>query len=242
MISVCMATHNGEKYIREQLDSILPQLSIDDELIISDDGSTDNTLNIIEQYNDPRIKLSKFIQPYKYTDSFATHRYASKNFENALSKAKGEYIFLCDQDDVWMPNKVSTCVNALRHSILIKHNGNMINEIGESINMESSKTPMSKQLIYNIINLKLPGSHIAFRRELLNIALPFPKQLISHDAWLGCLASYIGECVSLNKPLIRYRIHISNVSVHKHNSLPMKISYRIGLFFQIIHRILKLGK
>ncbi len=237
-----MATHNGEKYIKEQLDSILSQLSCEDELIISDDGSTDNTINIIEQYNDQRITVIRFHQPYKYIDSFATHRYATKNFENALSKAKGEYIFLCDQDDVWMPNKVSTCIDALKHNVLIKHNGNMINEIGESLNMESSKIPISKQLIFNIINLKIPGSHIAFRRELLNIALPFPKHLISHDGWLGCLASYIGDCISLNTPLILYRIHSNNVSVQKKNSIPIKILYRIGLLFQIIRRILKSGK
>lgn len=237
MISVCMATHNGEKYIKEQIDSILPQLSENDELIISDDGSTDKTCEIILQYNDPRIKLLHFIHPVKFNDNFASHRYASKNFENAISKAKGEYIFLCDQDDIWTHDKVSKCLDALSGSILVKHNGIMVNESGDYLHFESSRTPISKHLLINIWKLRCPGSHIAFRQELLSIALPFPERLISHDAWIGCLASYVGKCISLNQPLIRYRIHSGNVSVHKHNRLLRKIGYRINLCMQIISRI-----
>lgn len=240
MISVCMATHNGEKYIKEQIDSILPQLSIDDELIISDDGSTDNTLNIIEQYNDPRIKLTKFIQPYKYTDSFATHRYASKNFENALSKAKGEYIFLCDQDDVWMPNKVCECIYALQDAILVKHIGLWINSLGKSLNKYSCVAEIKSSLIYNIYKLKFAGSHIAFKKTLLPIILPFPQEIVSHDAWIGCLASCVGECENLKIPLVKYRSHSDNVSVHKKNNLFVKLSYRMSLFIHIIWRLLNL--
>lgn len=95
MISVCMATYNGEEYIKEQLESILCQLGEMDEIIISDDGSTDNTLNIIESYNDSRIKIH--INTGKHGFVY--------NFENALQKAKGEYIFLSDQDDIWLPEK-----------------------------------------------------------------------------------------------------------------------------------------
>ena len=103
MISVCIATYNGEKYIREQLDSILPQLGLDDEVIISDDSSTDNTLKIIEEYNDCRIKIfsnNKFYSPIL-------------NFENALKKAQGDFIFLSDQDDIWKSNKVEVVMKYL---------------------------------------------------------------------------------------------------------------------------------
>ena len=96
MISVCMAIYNGEKYIKEQIDSILMQLSNEDELVISDDSSNDRTLDIIAEYNDRRIKVLHHIPAIG--NSFVK---AKANFENALSVAKGDYIFLSDQDDVW---------------------------------------------------------------------------------------------------------------------------------------------
>lgn len=95
MISVCMATYNGEKYIKEQIDSILKQLGSDDELVISDDGSSDGTIDIILGYHDPRIHL--------YKGSFHSPAF---NFENALKNATGDFIFLSDQDDIWYDNKV----------------------------------------------------------------------------------------------------------------------------------------
>ena len=96
IISVAMATYNGEKFIKKQLDSILCQLDMQDEIIISDDGSTDNTLNIIKSYNDNRIKIFE-----------GPHNGVKQNFANAISKSQGEYIFLSDQDDIWVKNKVT---------------------------------------------------------------------------------------------------------------------------------------
>ena len=96
MVSVCMATKNGAKFIREQLDSILAQLDPSDEIIISDDASTDETISLIESYNDNRIRLLK----NKLSVGI------SRNFEISLNVSKGEFIFLADQDDVWAPNKV----------------------------------------------------------------------------------------------------------------------------------------
>ncbi|MDE5758415.1 MAG: glycosyltransferase, partial [Allobaculum sp.] len=92
MISVCIATYNGERYIETQIRSILDQLNEDDEIIISDDSSTDRTLDIIRSLNDSRIKL------------FAGNKFHSRtfNFENALKQATGDFIFLSDQDDIWL--------------------------------------------------------------------------------------------------------------------------------------------
>ena len=104
MISVCVATYNGEKFIREQIDSILCQLSSDDEIIVSDDGSTDGTIVIINCIGDKRIRIIE--GPRKHSPTF--------NFENALKEAKGDYIFLADQDDVWKTNKVEVCMKWLQ--------------------------------------------------------------------------------------------------------------------------------
>ena len=103
MISVCIATYNGAPYITEQLASICAQLSDNDEIIISDDGSTDSTLDVVRAFGDPRIRIVRNQSQRCYT----------ANFENALRHAQGDYIFICDQDDVWLPNKVETIVHYL---------------------------------------------------------------------------------------------------------------------------------
>ena len=111
MISVCIATYNGGKFLVEQLQSILCQLGKDDEVIISDDGSTDNTYFLVMSMRDNRIKF------YQHqSDSFLLpHEKATLNFEHALKYAKGDYIFLSDQDDVWVENKVEIMCKYLRY-------------------------------------------------------------------------------------------------------------------------------
>ena len=123
MISVCIATYNGEKYIKEQLLSILPQLGKKDEVIISDDHSTDNTLDIVKGLNDNRIKIVMNNREKGYTS----------NFENALSYAIGDYIFLSDQDDIWMSNKVDYCIAELKEYDLVVSDAILINSKGEKI-------------------------------------------------------------------------------------------------------------
>ena len=113
-ISVCMATYNGEMYIRRQLDSILKQMSADDELVISDDGSTDNTLEIIGSYKDRRIKLLH-----------STHKNLILNFENALKQASGDVVFLSDQDDIWFDKKVKKYKEHLKKNLLVFSNATM---------------------------------------------------------------------------------------------------------------------
>ena len=104
MISVCIATYNGARYIGEQLASILKQLSAEDEVVVSDDGSTDGTLDIVRSFNDRRIRIVD--GPRRHSPTL--------NFEWALRNAKGEYIFLADQDDVWLPDKLKAATDMLR--------------------------------------------------------------------------------------------------------------------------------
>ena len=104
MISVCIATYNGERFIERQIISILNQLGSEDEIVIANDGSTDNTLAILKRLNDSRLRVVE-----------GAHRHSPIwNFERALEQAKGEYIFLADQDDVWMPEKVAVTMNYLQ--------------------------------------------------------------------------------------------------------------------------------
>ena len=115
MNTVCIATYNGEKYIKEQIDSILLQIASDDEIVISDDGSSDDTINIINSLNDKRIHL--YINEGK-------HGFKS-NFENAIKRAMGNYIFMSDQDDVWFPNKYNAILSYLKINDLVHHNSEL---------------------------------------------------------------------------------------------------------------------
>ena len=109
MISVCMATYNGERYLRAQIDSILRQLGEYDELVVSDDGSNDGTLSILGGYGDRRIRILHHARsPQRY--GFG---YAAKNFEHALGHARGAIVFLADQDDVWLAGKIERMVSEL---------------------------------------------------------------------------------------------------------------------------------
>ena len=123
MISVCIPTYNGGKFIRQQLGSILSQLSNDDEIIISDDSSTDNTLEIINSFNDKRIKVLE-------NNTFHSPIY---NLENALKQAGGDYIFLSDQDDEWMLNKISVVMEHLKSANLVVHDAQVVDGEGKQL-------------------------------------------------------------------------------------------------------------
>ena len=166
MVSVCIATYNGEKFIAKQLDSILYQISEDDEIIISDDSSCDNTINLIKSYNDPRIKLFEG----------NVFRNPIFNFENAIKKSSGDFIFLSDQDDIWIDNKVSIMLNELKHSDLVISDAYIVDAKDQIISNSFFKTNKSRiGFISNLINNSYLGCTMAFKSDLKQIILPFPK-------------------------------------------------------------------
>lgn len=198
MISVCVATYNGEIYVAEQLRSILSQLGPEDEVVLSDDGSTDATLQAVEELNDPRIRVLH-----------STAHYFKWNFHNALCAAKGDIIFLSDQDDVWLPGKVEKCVEALREVDLVVHDSRVVDDNLETIYPSFFRFYGSGPgLIKNSLNNTYFGSCMAFRRKVLEAALPFPKtNEIGHDIWLGLVAEMTGKVRFLDEPLLLYRRH-----------------------------------
>ncbi|GAB4015098.1 glycosyltransferase family 2 protein [Spirosoma koreense] len=202
-VSVCMATYNGALFIEEQIISILNQLSDDDELIISDDGSTDSTISLIESFCDPRIHL--VINP----------RYGSavRNFENALRHAKGKVIFLSDQDDIWYPDKVEVLLKDLNHYDLVLTDCRVVDEQGHTLS-ESFFASRGSQLGFwrNLWKNSYMGCCMAFNRKVLTYALPFPKHIHMHDWWIGLLTELHGTSYFRNQPLIQYRRHKANVS------------------------------
>lgn len=227
-ISVCIATYNGARYIKDQLESILKQLSSEDEIIISDDSSSDDTLKIIESLEDLRIKIypnNKFSSPIF-------------NFENALKRAKGNYIFLSDQDDIWLPNKVEVMMQELLHSDLCFSNAMVVDNNLSEIELLYNKTD-NVGFINNILKNKFIGATIAFNTSLLKKALPFPKYIPMHDQWLGLLAELTGKTSYLPEPLILYRRHALNASStgsQSNYSLRSKIIFRFNIIRALLSR------
>lgn len=233
MISVCIATYNGEKYIREQLLSILEQLDTEDEIIISDDHSTDGTLGVIEQLSDSRISVF-----------FNAEKGYTSNFENALQQANGDIIFLSDQDDIWDPKKVSVCLEALQSSTLVVSDCKVINNKKEILSHSYFGLRGVKKTSWgNLIKFSYLGCCLAFRSELLKKALPFPsnRQLCTHDNWLFLVGSFLFKHKVLDDTLIYYRRHDTNVSsggLISATSRWFKLKYRIYLCFFLIKRSL----
>lgn len=233
MISVCMTSYNGEKYIGEQIKSILCQLGKDDEIIVSDDGSTDATLDIINGFHDDRIRIVK-------GPGLAKPAY---NFENALRQAKGDYIFLSDQDDVWLPNKVKVMMEAVKDVDLVVSDCVIVDQNLHMLKPSYFATlPPKLGLWNNIIRNHFLGCCLCFRSGLLNYALPFPKNVIMHDIWLGLCAEAFGKTAIVNEPLMMYRRHGDNQSpASEKSNLPVsfRIEYRWRTIRQIYSRMRK---
>ena len=238
MISVCMATYNGERFIKEQLDSILPQLSQDDELIVSDDGSTDKTLEIIASYKDERIKVFHHQKTgNKYYPTLKVC-YSTRNFENALKQAKGDYIFLCDQDDIWEKNKVEESLKLLKNYDCVFHNFSEIDDAGNLINEKFyKKNPLTFNPLKDIVHLNIWGCCICFNREILNLSLPIPEKVPQHDIWIGLVCERNGTCFWNDEVLIRHRIYAGNTSFagkKSENSFLLKVRYRLNIFKSLL--------
>ncbi len=202
MLSVCMATYNGGRFLHEQLESILSQLEENDELIISDDGSTDNTVSIVESFHDPRIRLL-----------FNEKHGVNNNFENALSHSKGDIICLSDQDDVWRKRKVEFVKKTLQNYDLLVHNAEIVDSNGKSMGYDYfSLMPKSVGFWGNLWKSRFLGCCMAFNRKLLNDALPFPKHAVGHDYWIGMLGAAKYNVLFDKQIFLSYRRHGDNTS------------------------------
>lgn len=222
-ISVCIATYNGEKYIKEQLDSILKQLGEDDEIIISDDSSFDKTVQLINNYEDKRIKVI-LNQVFKN---------AIFNFENALKYASGDLVFLSDQDDIWVDGRVKHMVEELKKFDMVVCDHCVIND-NKDILIDSyfKNVPSRPGIIRNLLKSTYYGCCMAFRKEILTKALPFPKDIPMHDIWLGFVADMYFKTSFINVVYTMYRKHDKNVSIatelKSNNDIFTKLKYRIN--------------
>lgn len=225
MISVCIAMHNGGNYIIEELKSILPQLGNNDEVVISDDGSTDGCIQAVKDLHDERIK----VYPYECDKSVTMPRqFVTRNFENAMRQARGDIIFMADQDDIWKPNKVKTCLEELQQYDLVLSELDICDGNSKPTGEKWFNGKFRQKNPLKIFGMTYQGCAMAFNNKVLRAVLPFPERLLSHDHWIGYIAEMIGKVKYIEEPLMYYRIHDHNVSGNSHstNTLWFKLSYR----------------
>mgnify|MGYP002624381301 CR=1 FL=1 len=217
-ISIAMATYNGEKYLREQLDSIIAQTISDWELIVCDDCSTDATWQILEEYaeKDKRIKIFKNERNIGF----------KKNFEKAISLCSGKYIALSDQDDVWFSEHLSLLINnlgnfdiACGNALLVDSSnietGKILNQVDGFFQLPSNK----EQFLWRILLNKSPfqGASLLMHSSFVRECLPIPYGVKMHDTWFASNACFRNGITYTFEPVTRYRQHGNNVTFKSHN-------------------------
>jgi len=221
-ISVALAAKDGTQYLPSQVASILPQLSEErgDELIISTDPSRDSTVELVAEL----AQQSTLIR-----HCHGSGRGAQANFEHAIKACTGSHIFLSDQDDIWMPDKVANVLKAFEDSgaALILHDAVVVDENLNELHPSFFAVRKSKPGVYaNIMKNSFVGCCMAFKAELTQLALPFPPEIPMHDQWLGLVASRYLTVSFLSQQLIQYRRHASTTTKSKHADLQQMIAWR----------------
>ncbi|WP_419677751.1 glycosyltransferase family 2 protein [Aliarcobacter lanthieri] len=208
LVSIAMCTYNGDRFIKEQIDSILSQTYSNIEIVIVDDGSKDSTQSIINEYlkKDNRIK---FFQNKKNLGFV-------KNFEYAISLCSGDYIALADQDDIWKKDKIDVFIKNIGNNLLIYSDAILVDkyskEIGKELirpNGNLVKGKCNKAFIfYNCVS----GNTLMFKKELIKYILPIPNKMAFHDIWIAFVASTIGTITYTDTAYTYYRRYSEQVT------------------------------
>jgi len=208
LVSIAMATYNGEKFLCEQLDSIYNQTYKNIEVVVCDDCSTDKTAEILEKYR----------QKYglKYYINEKNLGYV-KNFEKATSLCSGEFIAFSDQDDIWLPEKIEMLVNEIGDYSLVHTDSELINSNSLSLDDTRNKRLFRENdsepaINFGSINKKvsIQGCTCLFKREILKKVFPFKKNK-AHDVWVGIIALKMNGIKYIDESLVKYRLHGNNV-------------------------------
>jgi len=217
-MEILLATYNGEKFIREQLDSLFQQTFSDFKILIRDDGSTDNTLKIIEEY------LEKFPTKITLIKDNKKNVGATQNFGILLEKSDADYIFFCDQDDIWLNNKMEISLQKMQ--AIEKGNiatpclifsdmksmdeaGNITaNSVWQQLHLHPKYFTLNRLLVQNIPH----GCTMLINRAMRNLATPIPKEAMLHDHWIALLAASSGKFDFIAEPTLLLRNHTQNVT------------------------------
>jgi glycosyltransferase involved in cell wall biosynthesis len=238
-VTVCMAVYNGEKFLLEQIYSILYQLDDDDEVIIVNDNSSDSSIELINSIKDPRIKLLHN----------KTNLGVNKSFEIAIGLSSKEYIFMADQDDIWFENRVETMIKYIGENIkIVNGNQQFIDQNGNKIEYNlKTRFSSDNRLMRTIFKIVIGRAHyygctMGFSADMKSIILPFPKYIESHDMWIALIGIISRNISNLEEVVLHRRIH-QNLSL-KQRSIYKKLKSRIILvlmIFQIKIRLKGIG-
>jgi glycosyltransferase involved in cell wall biosynthesis len=217
-ISIALCTYNGEKYLKEQLESFLRQKLLPHEIVVCDDLSTDSTVKILEDFS----QTAPFsVRIYQNDRNIGL----TKNFSKAASLCTGEYIAFSDQDDIWLPDRLDACCHKMKEAelkygkdipLLVYSDLSIIDSEGRAIgpsfmrhqNMwHSDPDPLGRLLAQNTVS----GSTALCNKALMQDCLPFPEVITNHDGWLSLIAASCGKILFIPEALVLYRKHDSNV-------------------------------
>ena len=241
-ISVAMCTYNGEKYVREQILSIISQTRKPDEVIICDDCSTDNTLEIINEIvNGSLVEIEWIV--IRNSNNLGV----LQNFEKAIGLSTGDLIFTSDQDDIWVDNKIEiientflnnqSCMLAFTNAELVdceltSLGGNLWNSVGLNLNSIGDNKKDGSLLDVLLRNNVVTGATMAFTSDLKDFIYPFSEKSI-HDEWIAIIAASLGNVIPIDQKLILYRQHDNNVIGASTLSLKEKANKYLNNFFKM---------
>ena len=218
-IDILLATYNGEKYLRQQLDSILSQTDSTWRLIARDDCSTDGTVAILEEYR------QRFPEKITLIDNHGENLGSCQNFARLLQHASAEYVMFCDQDDVWLPHKISatrTCMQTLEDEfgtespLMVYTDLKVVGEDIDTVLADSTweyqqLDPRNGRRLNRLLLHNIPtGCTMMINGALRELALPIPPEAVMHDWWIALVATAFGQSRYLTAPVILYRQHGNN--------------------------------
>ena len=230
--SVCMATYKGSEFVGEQIASILAQLGPTDELIIVDDASPDNTVDVIRHYTDRRIRLYAAPKNQGYV----------RSFERAVLSSSGQYIIFSDQDDIWVEGRLEAMLKALAETDVVATNFAVLGG-GSRGNVPLLRSADSDHYIRNLIGIMVGyrpyyGCTMGMTRAQADIFTPIPAYIReSHDLWLAVCGNVSGSMTHLEEPTLLRRLHADNVTPRGWRSLPTILAARIMLLRCVVEAI-----
>ncbi|MEA3491835.1 MAG: glycosyltransferase family 2 protein [Campylobacterota bacterium] len=214
LVTIIMATYNGESFLEEQLNSIVEQKYNNIELLIADDNSTDKTYQILSHY----AQIFSWIHIYRNNK----HLGLVKNFEKLLKQAQGKYIAFCDQDDVWEEDKLWIAIDSLAgessqqplmfHSDLTAVDKNLQVIAASYFSMRAYTFREKKELSVMLGRSGIMGNTMVINQKLKSLVLPFPPDLKAHDYWIALINELYGKRLISHEPLVKYRLHHTNSS------------------------------
>ena len=219
-ISILLSSYNGEKYLKEQLDSLFAQTYKNFEIIVRDDGSTDKTKYILNEYE------KNYPNKVQIIEDGIGNLGSSKSFMKLLEYSSDcEYVMFCDQDDVWLPEKIEMSINKIKE-LEVESNKNIpllvftdLTVVDEKLNIINKSYWNYQKLIPSITNdwkkllsqNVITGCTIIMNKKAKEVCLPFTLEMMIHDQWIGANISKYGKIGYLNEQTILYRQHGNNV-------------------------------